>query len=95
VTTVPADDGADPDRVGALFAGVVNAGVVVGYLLGGGLLAVLPVRGVYVVTAGLALVVVAVLGGPVIRAARQPHATEPADPVGRAGTVAAGQPASA
>lgn len=82
-------------RVGALFAGVVNAGVVVGYLLGGGLLAVLPVRGVYLVTAGLALVVVAVLGGPVIRAARQPHATEPADPVERAGTVAAGQPASA
>jgi MFS family permease len=56
-------------RVGALVSGVVNAGVVVGYLLGGGLLAVLSVRGVYLVAGGLALLAVAALGVPVARGA--------------------------
>lgn len=67
-------------RVGALFSGVVNTGVVVGYLLGGGLLAVLPVRDVYLVAAGLALVAVAVLGRPVIRAARPAPVIQPPVP---------------
>jgi MFS family permease len=67
-------------RVGALFSGVINAGVVVGYLLGAGLLAVLPVRGVYLVAAGLAVVVVAVLGVPVIRAARPAPVIQPPVP---------------
>jgi MFS family permease len=65
-------------RVGALFGAVVNSGVVAGYLLGGALLAVLPVRQVYLVAGGLALLAVAVLGVPVVRAARPVPATAPA-----------------
>lgn len=78
-------------RVGAVFGGVVNAGTIIGYAGGGLLLSVIGPRVLFTGSGLAALVVVAALAVPVLRAARRATPTvEPGSTPTGSGEQAAG-----